>query len=283
MCIAIMKPKDKTISKDRLKTCCDNNKDGMGFAYVDRDRIIIKKFMNFDDFYKAYSEVQNKSNMLIHFRIATHGKVEVNNCHPFKLNDHMALIHNGIISGYGDKEKITDTQDFINKVIGKISYKMWKNPSYRELVGDAIGYSKFVVLDTNDNVYIINEDKGVWDDGIWYSNSSYKPKDKPLIKYIGNNYQSSIWDMYGNETYDSWYKRTHGTDDSIEVSAENDTKIIYKCKKCGKVITLPEDDDEPVCDSCGSKKLNEIGIVFDDEVYYYDEIELDEVNNNGRK
>ena len=270
MCIAIMKPKDKTISKDVLQTCCNNNKDGMGFAYVDDDSIIIKKYMNFDSFYKDYKSVENKSNMLIHFRIATHGKVELNNCHPFKLNNHMALVHNGIISGYGDKEKITDTQDFINKVIGKISYKMWKNPSYRELVGDAIGYSKFAILDNKGNVYIINEEKGVWDNGIWYSNSSYKPKDTtPLVKYYGNNYQSKIWDMYGNETYDSWYSRTHKKE---EPEIDNDTKIIYECKKCGKVFKLSEDNTEPMCE-CGSDDVEEIGIVFDGETYYYDVLE----------
>ena len=117
MCIAILKPKDKTISKETLQECCNNNKDGMGFAYTDGNTVYINKYMNFDDFYKDYKEVETTSTMLIHFRIATHGKVEVKNCHPFKLNNRMALIHNGVISGYGDKENKTDTQDFIDKVI----------------------------------------------------------------------------------------------------------------------------------------------------------------------
>lgn len=134
MCIAILKPIDKTISKETLEICSNNNPDGCGFAYVKDNEVIIKKFMEFEDFYKEYSKVETTSTMLIHFRIATHGKVELKNCHPFKLNNRMALVHNGIISGYGDKETKTDTQDFIDKVIGNISYKMWKNPSYVTLV-----------------------------------------------------------------------------------------------------------------------------------------------------
>ena len=135
--------------------------------------------MDFEAFYKEYKLVETTSPMLIHFRIATHGKVELDNCHPFKLNNRMVLIHNGIISGYGDKEKKSDTRDYIDKVLSKISWKMWKNPAFREMVGQAIGYSKLGIMDVSGEMYIINYDKGVVEDGVWYSNSSfkeYKPK-----------------------------------------------------------------------------------------------------------
>lgn len=239
MCIAILKPKDKSINKEILEACHDRNKDGMGFAYVNNGKIIIKKFMDFDKFYKEYLDVENISNMLIHFRIATHGNVEVNNCHPFKLNDRMALIHNGIISGYGSKtDNKVDTQDFIDKVIGKISYKMWKNPSYRELVGDAIGYSKFCILDNQDNYYIINEHKGKWVDGIWYSNDSYKPKQTELVVEPKQTSQGSLFNY------------------------------ITRCNKCGKVVRTQSwwDDKCPKCDG----KLTVIGYQSHRKVYCYD-------------
>ena len=156
MCIAIVKPLDKTISEDRLRTCYNNNKDGCGFAYIKDNAIIIKKFMDFETFYKEYKLVETTSPMLIHFRIATHG---------------MVLIHNGIIYGYGDKEKKSDTRDYIDKVLSKISWKMWKNPAFREMVGQAIGYSKLGIMDVSGEMYIINYDKGVVEDGVWYSNS----------------------------------------------------------------------------------------------------------------
>ena len=127
--------------------------------------------MEFEKFWEEYSKVQDNHTMLIHFRIATHGKVELSNCHPFKLNNKMAIIHNGIISGYGSKtENLSDTKDFINKVIGNITYKIWKNPSFRELVGMGIGSSKLVILDNEERYYIINEDKGEWVNGVWFSN-----------------------------------------------------------------------------------------------------------------
>ena len=242
MCIAILKTKDKILDKDTLETCSKNNPDGCGFAYRNNEgKIIIKKFMNFESFWKEYSKVQEHHTMLIHFRIATHGKVELANCHPFKLNNHMALIHNGIISGYGSKtENLSDTRDFIEKVIGNISYKMWKNPSFIKLVGSSIGYSKFVILDNNENYYIVNEEKGIWDDGVWYSNSSYKPKTTTVsATAVPSKDSGTVKTSFG---------------------------YIMKCTKCGKE-KVTNKWNENVCE-CGSK-MEQIGYQYGDERKYY--------------
>lgn len=269
MCIAILKPKDINIDKEVLQTCCDSNPDGMGFAYVDNGVVHIRKYMNFDTFYNDYIQVENKSNMLIHFRIATHGKVEVDNCHPFKLNHRMALIHNGIISGYGDKQTKSDTRDFIDKVIGNISWKLWKNPSYRTLVGNAIGYSKFAILDASGEYYIINESKGVWDGGVWYSNTSYKPKVKPK--------QTSQMSLYSNN--DWYYKEYHkqkeleNKDDYVkwyDYEEDDDLFAIYKCKDCGKKF-MEHYSKKAECDVCKSKSLTEIGYTYDGKEHYYED------------
>ena len=239
MCIAILKQKEKTIDKDLLKTCSENNRDGCGFAYVDNGKIIIKKFMEFEKFWEEYSKVQDNHTMLIHFRIATHGKVELSNCHPFKLNNKMAIIHNGIISGYGSKtENLSDTKDFINKVIGNITYKIWKNPSFRELVGMGIGNSKLVILDNEERYYIINENKGEWVDGVWFSNSSYKKK--PVVKqYTKNNYKS--YSSYDDYYYDKYNMKP----------VNNNYYYTFKCPKCGKFYHTNNWVDS-IC-SCGEE------------------------------
>lgn len=283
MCIAILKPKGTAISKETLKTCSEANPDGMGFAYIDGDTMYIKKYMKFDDFYKDFEQVQDKSTMLIHFRIATHGAVELENCHPFWLNHRMALIHNGIITGYGDKKDKSDTRDFIDKVIGNISWKEWKNPSYRELVGKAIGYSKLAILDITGNYYIINEDKGYWDNGIWYSNKSYEPKKSVTYttypSSTTSDTNSKVWDMYGDEDYDSWWERTYGKNakeqpskkyDSSTSSLENE-KMIYKCKCCGAEFTEDYENDEPICNVCKSGNVEDIGFTYRKEKYYYED------------
>lgn len=250
MCIAIVKPKDKVIPKEILKTCCENNPDGMGFAFCKDNNIYIRKYLkDFEKFYKEYSKVETTSPMLIHFRIATHGGVNIENCHPFVLNSRMALIHNGIISGYGDKEKKSDTRDFIDRVIGNISHKQWKNASFRELVGNAIGYSKFGILDTQGNLYIINENKGYWTDGVWYSNKSYEPK-----KVITTTYKKNEDDT----TSYNWYK-------------EKKYKSHFKCEHCGKTFLVDGYTYYSKCPHCGKYSCDNIGYQIDGKDYMYDE------------
>ena len=252
MCIAILKPNDKTLDKELLETCSINNPDGCGFAYVDDNGdIIINKFMSFDEFWEEYSKVHNDRTMLIHFRIATHGNVEIQNCHPFKLNDRMALIHNGIISGYGSKTKnISDTRDFIAKVIGNISHKMWKNPSFRTLVGKAIGYSKLAILDTDNNYYIINEDKGCWNNGVWFSNNSYKKKE--VITSVSNNTFTKT--------------KSNPRIVSSTPNATNSTfKYVMYCKNCNKEYEVSH-WYEDICPECNGQ-LVQIGCKHNGKYY----------------
>jgi predicted glutamine amidotransferase len=62
---------------------------------------VFKEMTNFDRFYKEYAKQRkaNKgSNFVLHFRIATSGKIDKTNCHPFAVNKNLAFVHNGIIS-----------------------------------------------------------------------------------------------------------------------------------------------------------------------------------------
>jgi glutamine amidotransferase len=181
MCIAIYKPAHKIISKETLQECYLSNPDGAGFSYSSGDRIKIRKgFFSFDSFWNAYKYHQHKQ-CLIHFRIMTHGKVMMQNCHPFFINNKMSFIHNGIISHHSKDKNISDTKQFNDKIlkplVDKYGTSLVFHPSFATIIEQYIGYSKLVFLDVDGNYKIFNEDKGVWDDGIWYSNNSYKQVD----------------------------------------------------------------------------------------------------------
>ena len=244
MCIAILKPSDKTLDKNLLQVCANNNPDGCGFAYNDGDKIIIKKFMDFKSFWKEYDKVQDNKTMIIHFRIATHGNVELANCHPFKLNNHMVLAHNGILHGYGSKtENLSDTRDFIDKVIGNISYKMWKNPSFIKLVESAIGSSKFIILDNKGKYYIVNESKGEWVNGVWFSNSSYKSRE---VKTVSATAQKTTTKTPSTTALNWGY--------------------IMRCPSCGKE-KITTNWYEDVCDC--KKQMQCVGYIYHGERKYY--------------
>lgn len=175
MCIAIWKPASKLISYQNLEQCFKSNRDGAGFAYIENKKVVIKKgYMTFKEFWKEYENHQEKA-CLIHFRITTHGGTNYNNCHPFEAG-RGALIHNGIISGYDDKSADSDTVQFNNKVFTPLYAKVdkTKRALMKSLIEHRIGYSKLIFLDYNGEATIFNEEKGVWDEGVWYSNTSYK-------------------------------------------------------------------------------------------------------------
>lgn len=192
MCIAIYTPAGKVLSESTLRTCFKNNPDGAGFVYINTDdygvsRMKIKKYMDFNSFYKQYRRakyISPESPMLIHFRIGTHGVKTSFNCHPFWVKKRkMAFIHNGVISGVGFDTKKSDTQLFNEKVLQKLPKDFMKNEAILKLIEEFIGHSKIAILDIKGNVTIYNDKKGSWVDSIWYSNDSYKERTYPITTY----------------------------------------------------------------------------------------------------
>lgn len=258
MCIAIYKPSNKTISKDILKRCYDSNPDGAGFMYAqDKELKIQKGFFEFDKFYDAYKAHQAKK-CVIHFRIKTHGKIDETNCHPFLINPTLGFVHNGIISGFGNNTH-SDTIQFNESVLQKLVSKwgnlaLFQDPMV-DLIEGRIGYSKLVMLDRHGNHKIFNEDKGQWDGGVWYSNTSYKPKPK---------YEQSTfsWDTYkwnkGSSYRSNPAKLTHSVSPEPIAQAvlkEGDTcQVIEPIKDhtTGSVIDVGEWVEVVKCNRDGS-------------------------------
>jgi len=200
MCIAIYKPADKILSQETLNECYNSNPDGAGFMYAQDKKLHIEKgFFSYDSFYKAYKEHENKQ-AVIHFRIKTHGKIDTTNCHPFAVNNAIGFVHNGIISGFGDANH-SDTIGFNQSILQPLVSK-WGNLALFQdpiidLIEGRIGYSKLVFLDRHGNHKIMNEHKGEWDDGVWYSNNSYKPYVAPITTY---DWKDSKYDWKKNVT-----------------------------------------------------------------------------------
>lgn len=188
MCLAILKPAGKIVSKEHLSNGYDRNSDGAGFAYAENGEVVIQKgFFKFEEFYAAYQPHENKQ-CLIHFRIRTAGQTDAVNCHPWRINPKMALIHNGMLPIREDAG-LSDTGIFTNRVISPI---VDANPDiiftngFKWLIESAIGSNnKVVILNSAGGYVIFNEKSGSWDDGVWYSNCSYK-----VARYTSVGYQT---------------------------------------------------------------------------------------------
>lgn len=213
MCIAILKPEKINIKKDILKNCFLHHYDGAGFAVhnpEDNSLIVKKGFFSFEDFWNAYKPFENMK-MLIHFRWATHGKHDEENCHPFNVNDNIAFVHNGQIKNVRIWNKdFSDTWHFneaILKPIIKDFPTILKNKIFCLLLENYIEKgSKLIFLDNEGNHCIVNEAQGVWDSGCWFSNETYeKPFEKrrehktnstaTTTKVTTNNVKDTNWNV----------------------------------------------------------------------------------------
>lgn len=178
MCVIVYQPRGKSILRSRLKNCFENNPDGAGYMFSRDTKLIIRKgYFSFKKLWQAYRRdlVQNPdSPFVLHFRFATHGKVNKTNCHPFQVGQ-VGIVHNGILSDMPPDTEVSDTAMFCKTVLAKLP-SGWLYSRAQRVLLEAYSqkhHSKFVFMDQKGNVWIVNEQNGIWCDEIWYSNSSY--------------------------------------------------------------------------------------------------------------
>ena len=179
MCLAIYKPAKTKPDRDAYKSGFYSNDHGAGFAAaVDGGIVVGKGFFKFDKFWAAFEPYADHA-ALVHFRFATHGKRNEDNCHPFMVADNLAMIHNGVLNiDTSDDDTRSDTWHYVEKVLRPLhglTSEFYRDPAVAYLGSCAIKGSKFVFLRADGDFAIWNEDDGIWEkDGHWYSNSGYK-------------------------------------------------------------------------------------------------------------
>jgi glutamine amidotransferase len=246
MCLAIYKPAGVEVPHKHLKNAFENHPDGAGIAWAANGLLYVKKGMfNVDEVIEQYEKVK-QYHCLIHFRKATHGKIDATNCHPFLFNDNkLALIHNGILPIKCSIEGLSDTAHFVKLVLEPM-VKQHQVPindgALNYLISTSIGSDKLAVMDGKGTTYIFNESGGVWDEGVWYSNTSfrwgaYKATDYKSHPYFANRnnedsktYSHKNWrrhwdkdDGEADETYLDFWRR-NGSDGGTITKKETDPK-----------------------------------------------------------
>jgi hypothetical protein len=197
--------------------------------------------------------------MAIHFRLATHGDSTIANVHPFRMDEHTMVIHNGMLP-IETKGTRSDTAIFVEDVLPKLG-SLWFDDDHMHDLVDAYctnGYAnKLVVLTDNPNAthraYIVNSSAGNWneDKTIWFSNRSHEGS-RPMARWGAPTANANAWIHEPNET---WGACDASDDDELgecEMCSENSVAWLDEigqptCLICGTCQTCSFDYSECRC------------------------------------
>ncbi len=227
MCLLVKQPATTAFTDDFLRDVYQKNSDGLGVMYAEGGELQIYKALptkaqDFIDFYREHAEGRD---CVWHARMQTHGDIDLNNCHPYRVTDDIWMAHNGVLStgNHQDKTK-SDTWHFIRNVLAPAlehNPDLLLDPVYQSFIGQMIGASnKFGFVRADGKTVIINEQSGVNFVGAWLSNtyawsttkfgfrSSYQGQGYSGYGYAQDDFGYGGWQ--GNTwSSNNWNTRTH--------------------------------------------------------------------------
>lgn len=175
MCLLIFKPAGIEIPRRELRLAHQANPDGAGIAYATGRKTVIRKSAKWDDSHVAKElAALRDAPTIVHFRFATHGKVNYGNAHPFALPRKWAAAHNGVIHDMPCGKDESDTRAFLRLNVAPILTDRELTEEDTLALGKAMGLAnKMTFLSPSGAVHIANEPMGDWIDGVWYSNRNH--------------------------------------------------------------------------------------------------------------
>lgn len=207
MCLIFLKPVGvkNYLTYERFQNALKRNPHSIGILYRKNGKLKVKKYIRpKENIKQIYNIIKNKDEFAIHFRFATHGAIDKQNCHPYKVVDGLYLMHNGIMYDFGEIDKTkSDTRNFIDTylkpIIEKEGIEILKNKDFIEELGKFIGYeNKLLLVDKDFNYTIVNDFSGVWVDGCWASNeySMGERKIRTFSSRVSKDYYKSFLNKY---------------------------------------------------------------------------------------
>lgn len=220
MCLIIFAPKSTSIPSKYITNAFAHNDDGAGVSYVRDGQVVIEKgFFKVEELQAALFRIGNDTPRIIHFRYATLGAVNTENCHPFPLTaSGGAVAHNGpcVHDDYQGDAKRSDSRHLAEDLLdGFDQATLFKVRGL--LDGFVNSGNKLAFLFPDESHLIVNEKLGVWRKNIWLSNTYSVEDVKPFKKYSYPSHtragdaddidgiawaQSSLWPSASGTTFD---------------------------------------------------------------------------------
>lgn len=177
MCILIHQPKDGCFESAQLQDFYSKNSDGFGaIVNLGSEVIVVKMVGSYAEIEDLYYNKVACHEAVIHFRMKTHGDIDMDNCHPYEVTPGLWMAHNGVLAtGNHANPKMSDTWHYINdylKPLLTLNPDLIKQEAFLKMVGGHIGGSnKFAFMNQQGECFIVNRNSGIDHNGMWYSNT----------------------------------------------------------------------------------------------------------------
>jgi|SRR5215475_3281237 len=206
MCLLIASPNGIRPDADVLLEASHDNPHGWGIVWYHRDRLKVTKGLETRDAAIQLDRLSAGTPFVLHYRFTTHGKTNIDNCHPFRLGKWGYVAHNGILRVPTPNPAMSDTWHFARLLVTPY---LKQQPTDRQLLdmtekfvgaGNKIAYMK-----KDGTILIANERYGDWIDGVWYSNLYSHTR-----SYYSGSYDPWV-QRYGRSKYTTYYRKQPAT------------------------------------------------------------------------
>lgn len=271
MCLLTFMQEYTTADVDSLAIGSQNNPDGFGYAVHAGTHIVKGSGLNFDAVLDNFLKTRaiHSGPALFHSRITTHGGTNINNCHPFQVgkDTNTVVAHNGMLP-IAARNGMSDTHIFAKEL-----FPSWGGASTlnskktRKKLSKFADGSKLVFLSANpdvqDDYYIINENDGHWNEGVWWSNNSYK---YDRYSYAGSGMYTTGWSHTtktprdysptAHDDYDMWDNQSLLVEDCTYIDKDGNEVWgeLWRCANCDHIEYVNEANvnNADLCSQCDS-------------------------------
>ena len=207
MCVILYKKKESRIELETLLLARNTNPDGMGLAYFDeKEGVIFERNLkpNKRDLQTCIRKTEGKE-AIFHFRIATSGGVNLENCQPiFNKKGNFLLFHNGVIHSLNGASSTASDTVLLSYLLEHSEVD--KNKLLEKLATKT--FSKFVLIDESNQVFLFGDYKNY--KGLLCSNLNFVPR--PATPMPAKKEKAPVYKNYA-DFFES--RRTHWEDDLL--------------------------------------------------------------------
>lgn len=174
MCLIIHQPRGVTLPRRTLESAAKRNADGFGLMTAHGGVLHVHRTMDPAEALALYYQHGAGRECVLHWRMTTHGRTDLDNCHPFEVAPGVAIAHNGVLDVGTPHTGYSDTWHWVRYVLAPMLAARpdaLRDPHTVAVLEGMTRGSRLVALHADGTVATLHRRSGVEHGGVWYSNS----------------------------------------------------------------------------------------------------------------